>query len=159
MDEPTALVAAAVISAAVVAATFGGTELLRWRREVRAARVAALGKLIFALEKLPKHAAASMSRLPWRRFSSPPDLEIASAGVYLYAVLPRRDWRIVKWIGWRLEHMATANLEGRVVIAADIASIATVYISQPARARRYVERFRAEIEHWFSEGDEETDES
>lgn len=151
MDESTALVLAAVISAATVALTFLGTELLRWRREVRTARVEALTALVVALDKVPRHLASRYSVLPWRR-DAPPDLEIASAGIHLYAVLPRRHWNVVKWVGWRLDAMSRAREFDRLAIGADVSAIATAYISQPRRARNYVARFRREVEAWYEDG-------
>lgn len=151
MDESTALVLAAVISAATVALTFFGTELVRWRREVRTARVEALTALVVALDKVPHHLASGYSMLPWRR-EAPPDLEIASAGMRLYAVLPRRHWNVVRWVGWRMDMMSNARGLERLAIGADLSAIATAYISQPRRARRYVDRFRREVEDWYADG-------
>jgi hypothetical protein len=155
MDESFALIITAAISAVVAVGTFAAAEVVKVRRSARVDRASAVLRLLRELERVPREVKR---RDPWwipnaaaRRFDDL-DLDLGSTGLYLYAYLPRRDWLIVKWLGWRLDAMTDSDRLGRVVIAADLHAVFVAYLSQPRRARRYVRRFKTEIDQWFDTG-------
>lgn len=149
MEDAVAAILAAVISAAVVAGTFVTAEVLRTLQAARRERVEAVLALLAALDQLPLQAAKSLATVwPFRRSLVPPDLEIAAASIRLFAYLPKRDWVVARWVGWRLAGLDTTDVYGRVSIGAELSGVLIGYLSNPRRARRFTNRSRREILEW-----------
>lgn len=111
--------------------------------------------LIASLERIPAHAAKS-SATPrfFRRSLVPPDMDIAAATMRLYAYLPKRDWVVVRWGGWRVAGLDEADPSGRLAIAAEVNGVMLAYITNPRNVRRFANRKRSVVDEWMVQRDE-----
>ena len=149
MDDAVAAVLAAVISAAVVGGTFAAAEVIKVVQSARRSRVEAVLAVVTALEAIPVHASKVLGTpRVFRGWVTPPDLDVGAAAIRLFAYLPRRDWPVAKWVGWRLAGLEVEDAVGRVRLGAEVNGVLIGYLTEPKRIRRYVSRWEAEILEW-----------
>ncbi|MBD8218114.1 hypothetical protein IFU40_05615 [Microbacterium sp. CFBP 13617] len=153
MDSGVAAILAAGITGAVVAATFLAGELIRLARDRAERRAAAVGHVLAALREIPDWALQTLlDRLPFsllraQRRGIRSIMDVVTTSAALYGSLPRRDYALVDWVGWKIDALPM-EAEPLVERAAEVTAMLMLYLSDRRRALAMVRRPNPELAEW-----------
>jgi len=137
MDDGAIALLAAGIPAAVAAITFAATQVIAVIGAARERKMAALSRLLESLESIPRFLMRPWIGRLWRS----PIIDVASSGLRLITVLPRRDRILLDYVTAQIMQMVNSSDPAQQTrLSGEMTAVILLHVRNSRSARHHLRR-------------------